>query len=86
MKEQYIPALIAFVRQWPEDGWDQDAGPHGKAICSGCRCFLPVVYDSMLQWCADCYPHAAPMSEDTQPSDWLARRREQVRDYEWATS
>lgn len=83
MKEQYIPALIAFAHQWPEDAWDQDAGPGGKAMCSGCRGFLPVVYGSMLQWCAGCYPLAAPQSKDTQSKDWQQRRAGQERDYGW---
>ncbi len=84
MKKQYIPALIAFAREWAEDAWQQDAGPDGMAVCAGCRHFLPVVYASGLQWCKDCYPSAAPYSQDTQSKDWQERRAGQERDYEWA--
>lgn len=82
-KEEYIQARIAFAREWPHDGWEQDAGPSGKAICSGCHFFGPVVYASMLQWCGGCYPFAAPLSRDTQPKTWVERRKEQELDYGW---
>ena len=82
--EGYIQARVALARKWPADAWEQDAGPHGKGICSGCRGFFPVVYDSMLQWCEKCYPLAAPVSTDTQPKTWLERRQGQERDYGWA--
>ncbi len=84
-EQKYLRGRIALSNQFPDldIAWEQDAGPHGKGICSGCRGFLPVVYASMLQWCEDCYPHVALMSKDTQPKDWKERRKGQVHDYEW---
>jgi len=82
---EYIRARILFAHERGAEGWEQDAEPHGRALCSGCRSFGPVVYDSKLQWCVECYPAAAPLSKDTQPKDWGERRKGQERDYEWVT-
>lgn len=75
-RADYIAARIEFARHWSrvDQAWEQKAGPNGQAICSGCRRFAPVVYDSMLQWCEDCYPLAALHSRDTQPKTWPERR------------
>ena len=78
-----IRRRIEHTRVFPGTDWDQNADRHGQAVCSGCDIRKPVVYDSQLQWCEDCYPLAAPHSQDTQPKDWLARRSGQERDYEW---
>lgn len=85
-KADYIAARIEFARRWSHvaPAWEQGAGPNGLAMCSGCRRPGPVVYDSMLQWCEDCYPLAAPHSRDTQTKTWAERRAGQERDYGWS--
>lgn len=85
-RADYIAAKIEFARHWIYEAWEQNAGPNGLAMCSGCRCFGPVVYASMLQWCEDCYPLAAPCSEDTQSKVWSERRAAQERDYGWGSA
>jgi len=82
-----IPLKIEFARAPNGDvWWTQNADDKGEAACDGCGERRRVVYSSMLQWCQNCWPLAAPHDTSSQAKDWASKREGQERDYGWSPS